>query len=177
MTFLSPLNALIPRIPFSFLPILGLGHLRGPGVSLGRILGVLSIEPFLGEGGGLARGLYQPPPLQLKARLPQTRIRWDSPRRPPLPPDANNPLTRATGGDASDDGCAAEFGNELVFGTGRVRSVPCVGPLSDQRCSPSAQGPRPGACGALRRGHHHEVLSAPRPRAHHPQPRVHCARL
>ena len=36
---------------FIFGGFLGLGHLRGPGVSLGRILGVLSIEPFLGEGG------------------------------------------------------------------------------------------------------------------------------
>ena len=30
---------------------LGLGHLQGLGVKLGRILGILSIEPFLGEGG------------------------------------------------------------------------------------------------------------------------------
>ena len=43
---------------FIFCRFLGLGHLRGPGVSLGRILGVLSIEPYLGEGGVLARGLY-----------------------------------------------------------------------------------------------------------------------
>ena len=46
MTFLNPLDALIPKIPFSFLPILGPGHLQGLGVSLGGILGVLSIEPF-----------------------------------------------------------------------------------------------------------------------------------
>ena len=53
VTFLNPLDALIPKIPFSFffLPILGLGHLRGLGVSLRRILGVPPIEPFLGEGG------------------------------------------------------------------------------------------------------------------------------
>ena len=37
------------------------GHLRGPGVSLGRILGGGSIEPPL-FGGGLARGLYRTPP-------------------------------------------------------------------------------------------------------------------
>ena len=55
MTFLSPLDALIPKSHF---PFLGLGHLRGPGVSLGRILGVSSIEPLLGGGGGQARGLY-----------------------------------------------------------------------------------------------------------------------
>ena len=37
MTFL---NALIPETPFSFFcRFLRLGHLRGPGVSLGRILG------------------------------------------------------------------------------------------------------------------------------------------
>ena len=30
---------------------LGLGHLRGPGVSLGRILGDPSIEPLFGGGG------------------------------------------------------------------------------------------------------------------------------
>ena len=60
MTFLNPLDALIPKIPFHFFcRFLGLGHLRGrQGVRLGRILGVPSIEPFLGEGGGLARGLY-----------------------------------------------------------------------------------------------------------------------
>ena len=54
MTFLNPLDALIPKIPFSFFADFGpgLGHLRGPGVSLGRIFGVPSIEPFLGEGGG-----------------------------------------------------------------------------------------------------------------------------
>ena len=44
MTFLNPLDALI------FCRFLGLGHLRGPGVSLGRILGVPSIEPLFGGG-------------------------------------------------------------------------------------------------------------------------------
>ena len=46
MTFLNPLDTLIPKTPFSFFQ-----DLRGPGVSLGGILGVLSIEPFLGERG------------------------------------------------------------------------------------------------------------------------------
>ena len=55
---------------FIFCRFLGLGHLRGPGISLVWILGVPSVEPLLGEG--LARGLYRPRPLQLKARLPQT---------------------------------------------------------------------------------------------------------
>ena len=47
---------------FIFGRFLGLGHLRGPGVSLGRILGVPSIEPFLGEGGGSSQGLHRPRP-------------------------------------------------------------------------------------------------------------------
>jgi uncharacterized membrane protein len=65
LTFPSPLDALIPKIPFSFFAnFLGLGHLRGPGVSLGRILGVLSIEPLLGWGGGSSQGaLSTPTPL------------------------------------------------------------------------------------------------------------------
>ena len=47
---------------FFFSRFLGLGHLQGLGVRLGRILGVLSIEPFLGEGGVPAGGLYRTPP-------------------------------------------------------------------------------------------------------------------
>ena len=47
---------------FFFSRFLGLGHLQGLGVRLGRILGVLSIEPFLGERGGPAGGFYRPPP-------------------------------------------------------------------------------------------------------------------
>ena len=57
---------------FSFSRFFGLGHLRGPGVSLGRILGVLSIEPLLGEGAGEGRALSTPPPLpETKTRPPQ----------------------------------------------------------------------------------------------------------
>ena len=60
---------------FIFYRFLGLGHLQGPGVSLGRILGVPSIEPFLGEGGRASQGaLSPPPPPELKARLPQSKI-------------------------------------------------------------------------------------------------------
>ena len=50
---------------FIFYRFLGLGHLRGPGVSLGRILGVLSIEPLLGgvlSIEPLLGGLYRTPP-------------------------------------------------------------------------------------------------------------------
>ena len=46
---------------FIFCRFLGLGHLRGPGVSLGRILGVPSIEPFLGEGGSSQGALSASP--------------------------------------------------------------------------------------------------------------------
>ena len=60
---------------FLFCLILGPDHLRGPGVSLGRMLGGPSIEPFFGGGGGLARGAVStpappPPPTGLKARPP-----------------------------------------------------------------------------------------------------------
>ena len=47
---------------FFFSRFLGLGHLQGLGFRLGRILGVLSIEPFLGEGGSGRRALSTPPP-------------------------------------------------------------------------------------------------------------------
>ena len=67
MPFLNPLDALIPKIPFSFFAVfLGPGHLRGPRVSLGRIFGGPSIDPFFG-GGGLARGLYRPPPRKVES--------------------------------------------------------------------------------------------------------------
>ena len=73
MTFLNSLNALIPKIPFSFFAdfwIWVTSEARES--SLGRILGVPSIEPFFG-GGSLARGLYRtPPPHHLKAWLPQS---------------------------------------------------------------------------------------------------------
>ena len=74
MTFLNPLDALIPKIPFSFFSdfwVRVTSEARGS-VSVG-FCGVPSIEPFFGGGGGLARGLYRPPPpTQLKARLPQS---------------------------------------------------------------------------------------------------------
>ena len=46
---------------FIFCRFLGLGHLRGPGVSLGRILGVPSIEPLSGRGGGGCQGPLSTP--------------------------------------------------------------------------------------------------------------------
>ena len=55
---------------FIFCQFLGLGHLRGLGVSLLRIFGVPSIEPLL--GGGLARGLYRTPPPPASIESPST---------------------------------------------------------------------------------------------------------
>ena len=55
---------------FFFSRFLGLGHLPGPGVRLGSIVGFLSIEPFLGEGGVQPEGSIDPPPLETKTRLP-----------------------------------------------------------------------------------------------------------
>ena len=61
MTFLNPLDALIPKIPCSFFcRISGPGHLRGPGVSLGRILGVRQLSQFW--GGGASQGALSTPP-------------------------------------------------------------------------------------------------------------------
>ena len=71
MYFMNALDALIPKIPFSFFcQNLGPGHLRGPGVSLSRISRVPSIGPFW---GGSSQGALStpPPPPQVKARLPQ----------------------------------------------------------------------------------------------------------
>ena len=55
---------------FIFCQFLGLGHLRGPGVSLGRNFGVPSIEPFLGEGGGSSQGALSTPPPPGSESLP-----------------------------------------------------------------------------------------------------------
>ena len=66
MTFLNPLDALIPKIPFSFFPDFWVWVVR-----LGRILGVLSNEPFLGEGGVRPEGsIDPPPPPETKTRPP-----------------------------------------------------------------------------------------------------------
>ena len=48
----------------------GLWHLRGLGVSLGRIFGGPSIEPFLGEEVS-PEGCIVPPPPELKTRPPK----------------------------------------------------------------------------------------------------------
>ena len=66
MTFPNPLDALIQKIPFSFFcRFLGLGHLRGSGLSLGRTSGGPSIEPVL--GGVSPEGCIEHPPPPLRA--------------------------------------------------------------------------------------------------------------
>ena len=63
MILLIPLDALIPKIPFSFFSrFLGLGHLQGLGVRLGRILGSCQLSPFWGTGGVRPEGSIDPPP-------------------------------------------------------------------------------------------------------------------
>ena len=95
MTFLNPLERADSKNPiFIFCRFMGLGHLRGLGVSLGRILGVHSVELLLGGGGGSGQGLYRPPPLRLKACLPEPL--WHTPHpTPPLSRDKHWPCTTA----------------------------------------------------------------------------------
>ena len=64
----STLDALISKIPFSFFAA---GHLRGPGVSFGRIWvegGGASVEPFW--AGSSQTAVSPPPPPKLQARPP-----------------------------------------------------------------------------------------------------------
>ena len=70
--FSDPLNALIPKIPFSFFAEF---WVRGTGDSLGKILGGGSIEPF--GGGSSQRAVSTPTPPQLKARPPLQGDRED----------------------------------------------------------------------------------------------------
>ena len=62
MIFLNPLDALPPKIPFSFCAELWVQVTSGGlGSVLVGFLGGTSVEPFLGEGVSLARRLYRPP--------------------------------------------------------------------------------------------------------------------
>ena len=80
MLFLNPLDALIPNVPFSFFSVFWVwvtSEARGS-VSV-RFGGSCQLSPFLGRGGGLARGLYQtpPPPLNCKPGCPRFRpVAW-----------------------------------------------------------------------------------------------------
>ena len=83
MTFLDPLNALIPKIPFSFFcRFFGSASPPRPGVSLGRIWGVPSIEPLLGGARSSQGALLTPPPLPIESPPAQGML------PPPPPPPA-----------------------------------------------------------------------------------------
>ena len=74
MTFLNPLDALIPKIPFSFFPdfwVWVTSEARGS-VSVG-FWGSCQLSPF---GGGSSQGLYRapPPPPETKTRPPKPWI-------------------------------------------------------------------------------------------------------
>ena len=77
MTFLNPLDALIPKIPFSFFPdfwVWVTSEARGS-VSVG-FWGSCQLSLFL--GGGPAGGLYRPPPPPQKRKpgLPSCIDHW-----------------------------------------------------------------------------------------------------
>ena len=61
MISLNPLDALIPKLPFS--QILGSGHLRGPGVRVRKIFGVPLIEHFW---RGFSQRAVSTPPLEAR---------------------------------------------------------------------------------------------------------------
>ena len=71
MTFLNPLNALIPKIPFSFFPDFWVWVTsKARGSVLVGFWGSCQLSPFWGEGP--AEGLYRPrPPPETKTRPPQ----------------------------------------------------------------------------------------------------------
>ena len=62
MYFLNPLDALVPKIPFSFFAEFWVRAISGAreSVSVG-FWRSRQLSPFWGAGG-LARGLYRPPP-------------------------------------------------------------------------------------------------------------------
>ena len=65
MTFLNPLDALIPKIPVSFFAGFWVTSEARVSVSVG-FWGSRQLSLF-GGGGGLARGLYRPPPRSLES--------------------------------------------------------------------------------------------------------------
>ena len=92
--FLSPFDALIPKIPFSFFADFWVRVTsEAQGFSLGRILGSRQLGPF---GGGSSQGALStpPPPRQLKARLPVLPIPDRSAQRPTTDPVARGTHVR-----------------------------------------------------------------------------------
>ena len=69
MTFLNPLDVLIPKISFSFFANFWVWVTSEARGSVG-FWESCQLSPFGGGGGGLARGLYRPPPLNCKPGCP-----------------------------------------------------------------------------------------------------------
>ena len=116
-TFLKPLDALIPKIPFSFFRrILGPGHLQGSGVVSVGVWegGGRQLSPLWGKRGRVQpEGLCRPPHPQTITRPPQSALYV----------------------------CDAARGQSLVGGgggQGTTRNTPCG------HRNPSLQGPREG---------------------------------
>ena len=78
-------DALIPKIHAFICQTLGPGHLRGPGVSLGRILGGPSIEPFWGWASSQGAVSTPPPPGVENPPIPGGSGAWSSPHCPEIP--------------------------------------------------------------------------------------------
>ena len=79
MTFLNPLDALIPKIPFSFFPDFWVWVTsKAWGSDSVGFWGSCQLSPFWGRGGGPAGGLYRPPPPpETKTRPPlQKAKKW-----------------------------------------------------------------------------------------------------
>ena len=72
MTFLNPLDTLIPKIPFSFFPdfwVWVTSKARGSD-SVG-FWGSCQLSPFWGRGGVWPEGSIDPPPRKRKAGFPR----------------------------------------------------------------------------------------------------------
>ena len=136
MTFLRPLDALIPKIPVSFCLIWGPDHLREPGGQCWWNFGGPSIEPFLGVwgGGGLVKGLPRHPPPPPKGGTERCR---GPPRARLVAPSPFLPLRMAQTAKPDPPGTrpAAHWTDERLAATAlagptdkifRVRSGACV---------------------------------------------------
>ena len=71
MTFLNPLDALIPKIPFSFFPDFWVWITsKAWGSDSVGFWGSRQLSPFWGGGGSGRRALSTPPPPETKTRPP-----------------------------------------------------------------------------------------------------------
>ena len=125
ITFLNLLDTMNPEIPFSFIfgQFLGLGHPRGPGVSLGRILGVLSIEPFWGGVPPEDTIDPSPPPANenpASLSWPLKRLPGARPHRTHTPCRGHVPALRWSSRNAAPQVASTElviYGTQMAAGT------------------------------------------------------------